>query len=56
MNQQPAGWFPEGWPKAMADVLEVTRSDVDLLDSRCERSGSYLAWGTCPPAHPSAPV
>jgi penicillin amidase len=43
MNRQPAGWFPEGWPKAMADALD------EAIHSAYGKGGKFFHWGQVRP-------
>ncbi|MBO0700358.1 MAG: penicillin acylase family protein, partial [Zavarzinella sp.] len=43
MNRQPAGWFPEGWPRAMADALD------EAVQAACRAGGTFFPWGQVRP-------
>src|SRR5262245_11116197 len=43
MNRQPAGWFPEGWPRAMADALG------QAWGTARNAAGSLWFWGSVRP-------
>jgi penicillin amidase len=52
LARQPAGWFPDGWMKPMADILNRCAADIDLLANPrlSERLGVPLrAWGNLRP-------